>query len=265
MRCSSPAGAVVLAVTLLAALACAAFSLAGLLTPILAAASLLPLFLVIAIGVAVPASGVFARPILQGDPSRQELALTFDDGPDPLWTPPILDLLEARQQRATFFVIGERAERHPELLRDIVLRGHEIANHTWSHSYLTVFMRPSSLALQLERTNSVILRATGTRPKWFRAPVGLLSPRIPRASRIAGLRIVSWTATARDGTGHTTVPQALARLERALLPGAILVLHDGRIDRTAEPIAPTVVKLLLDQIEAKGLRSVTLSELCDGA
>lgn len=266
MRYSSPIGPIALIAALLTVAACAVMSLIGLLTPPLAAASVLPLFLVIGVGVASPASGVFARCVLGVNSDRHELALTFDDGPDPLWTPLILDLLERRQQRATFFVIGERAEQHPELLRDIVKRGHEVANHSWSHSYLTAFTPPDSLARQLERTNSLIVNVTGIRPRWFRPPVGLLSPRISRAARIAGLQLVSWTATARDGVERTTVAEALGRLERAVAPGAILVLHDGRMKDSAEPVEPIarmVVSALLDRMEAKRLRSVTLSQLCE--
>ena len=221
------------------------------------------LLAVVGAGVALPASGVFARPVLHARTGRHEVALTFDDGPDPRWTTPVLDLLDARQQRATFFVIGARAERHPELLREITRRGHEVANHSWFHSYLTVFKSPRTLARELERTNSVVCAATGTRPRWFRTPVGLLSPRIPEAARLAGLELVSWSTNARDGVARTTVAQALKRLEGGLVPGAILVLHDARLNGLEAPVAHAVLTLLLDRMDAKGLRSVTLSELCE--
>ncbi len=216
----------------------------------------------IGIGAIAQGSGVFARPVMSVRTTRRELALTFDDGPDPRWTPPLLDLLEAHGQRGTFFVIGARAEQHAALLADMSRRGHEIANHTWSHALYTACIPPRRLAQELERANVLIERATGARPTWFRAPVGILSPRIAAAVRLAGLRLVAWTASARDGVRFTTVPAAFARLEKSIVPGAVLVLHDAARDGDREPIARELLLMVLDRMEAEGLRSVTLSELC---
>ena len=233
--------------------------MAPLLVPTLA---LLALVAIIAIGIGVPASGIFASPVLRGHTTRARVALTFDDGPHRRFTPAILDLLESRGHRGTFFVIGARAEQHEALLADLVRRGHEVANHTWRHSYTTNLMAPPALAAELERTNALVQRVTGVRPRWFRPPVGLLSPRIERAARLAHLELVAWTATARDGVRATTVDDAFARLERALAPGAILVLHDARLSGDDEPIARAVLARLLDVMDARGLKSVTLTECC---
>ena len=248
-----------------AAIAWAAFglglSVGGAIRPLLALAMCSPLLVTIVVGVCLPVSGVFGRPYYRGVSGRRELALTFDDGPDPRWTPSLLDLLDLNHQRATFFVIGERADKYPELLQDMVRRGHEIANHTWSHSYRTPFMSPETLAAELVRTNTVVERATGQRPRWFRPPVGLLSPRVVLGAERAGLDIVCWSATARDGTERTSANDAFVRLEPALAPGAILVLHDARFKGDSEPTAARVVSRLLHRMDAVGLRSVTLSEL----
>lgn len=241
---------------------CAGLAALGALQPRFALLALLPALVVIGVGVAFPVSGVFARPLHRGVSGRREIALTFDDGPDARWTPAILDLLDARNQRATFFVIGQRAAVEPELLREIARRGHELANHTWSHSYLTPFMRPGALADELRRTNAVIQSATGRSPRWFRPPVGLLSPRVVVGVNRVGLDTVCWTATARDGVARTTVEDGLSRLAPALAPGAILVLHDARITGDDEPAARQILTVLLDRMDALGLRSVTLSELC---
>jgi peptidoglycan/xylan/chitin deacetylase (PgdA/CDA1 family) len=144
----------------------------------------------------------------------------------------------------------------------MVRRGHEIANHTWSHSFFTPFMPPRALAGELARTNAVIEGATGRTPRWFRPPVGLMSPRVARGAELAGLDIACWSATARDGVARTTAAVALQRLESGLEPGAILVLHDARLAGDREPLALRVVATLLDRMDARGLRSVTLSELC---
>jgi peptidoglycan/xylan/chitin deacetylase (PgdA/CDA1 family) len=262
VRLASPIGSVVLRTVLLAAAACVGTALAGITPTAPAVVAIAALALTIGVGVCLPSSGVFARPVIRARTGRRELALTFDDGPDPRWTPPLLEMLAARGQRATFFVVGERAERHAGLLSEMASRGHEIANHTWAHSLGTMFVAPRRLARDLERVNSLVERSTGVRPRWFRAPVGLLSPRIPIAAQLAKLRLVSWTASARDGVRSATVAGAFGRLDKAMVPGAILVLHDGTMRGDREPIARELLELLLDRMEVLGLRSVTLSELC---
>lgn len=264
---SSYLGAIAFHVSIAIAAFSAGLAVAGALRPALALVAVLPLITVLALGVAFPITGVFTRARHRGTSGRREIALTFDDGPDPRWTPPLLDLLDAHGQRATFFVIGARAEAHTELLQDIARRGHEIANHTWSHSYLTPFLSPRRLTSELNQTNAVIEQLTGQRPRWFRPPVGLLSPRVVSGADHANVEIVCWSATARDGTRHTSINEAYDRLERALTPGAILVLHDARVndarfdDGHEEPIAIRVVSRLLERMAALDLRSVTLSEL----
>lgn len=215
----------------------------------------------VAAGVAWQGSGIFARPLLSVDTGRPELALTFDDGPDPRFTPAVLELLAARGQRATFFVIGERAAAHPGLLRAIARGGHALGNHSFAHAYATPFRSPARLAEELRRTSALIEDALGARPRWFRPPVGLLSPRVAAAARIAELELVGWTASARDGVASRTVPAALERLAPHLRPGAILTLHDGALGSRATSIARPLLEALLDRMEARGLRSVTLDAL----
>lgn len=213
-------------------------------------------------GVFVGGSGLFARPILAVAPqrARDRLALTFDDGPDARHTRAVLDLLEARGHRATFFVIGRRAETLPEVVAEIVRRGHALGNHSWTHAYTTPFQHPRALAADLARAQELMARA-GARVRFFRPPVGLLSPRVADAARRIGLTIVGWTANARDGRAATTAEQASSRLLAAARPGAILVLHDAVERGGREPIAAAALPSLLDGLAARGLRSVTLDEL----
>jgi peptidoglycan/xylan/chitin deacetylase (PgdA/CDA1 family) len=262
VRLASRFGSIVLIAIALLSIALSGAAFAGAVSARVAIAAAAILAVMIGIGVIAPGSGIFARPVLSVRTARRELALTFDDGPDPRWTPPLLDLLEAHGQRGTFFVIGARAEQHTALLADMTRRGHEIANHTWAHALYTACIPPRRLAQELERTNVLIERATGVRPAWFRPPVGLLSPRIAPAVRLAGLRLVTWTASARDGVRFTTVPAAFARLKPSIVPGAVLVLHDAARDGDREPIARELLRVVLDRMESEGLRSVTLSELC---
>lgn len=225
------------------------------------AASLLFLVLVIALGVVWPGSGVFARPILGVTTPYPELALTFDDGPDPEGTRAVMDLLEAGGHRATFFAIGENLRRHPELAAEIVKRGHSLANHSLLHSPVTNLRSPRKLATELKDTGALITKAGGRPSPFFRPPVGLLSPRIARAAHLGKLNLVAWTASARDGVAARTVEEGMARLAPALNPGAILVLHDGARDEGRVPIAPRLLELLVPRLSALGLQSVTLERL----
>ena len=218
-------------------------------------AALLLLLGVIAAGVFLQGSGVFARPLQSVATSRPRVAVTIDDGPDPGSTRALLDALDAKGHRATFFVIGERAARHPELLAEMARRGHAVENHSLRHSWLTTFTPAPRLAAEIERTSALIVSATGRAPRWFRPPVGLLSPRVAHAVRLAGLQLVGWTATARDGVDSTSAERSLALLQRGLAPGAILVVHDAR------PGGAALLLRLLDLLDARKLRSVTLDEL----
>jgi len=228
---------------------------------LLVAVTLVGLLGTIALGVFFAQLGLFARPIVGARVDAGVVALTFDDGPEPRSTRAVLDLLEAHGQRGTFFVIGRRAEPARELLVEIVRRGHAVANHSFEHSHATPFLAPRTLAADLERAEALLAGVRGAPGRWFRAPVGIVSPRVAAAARLAGLELVSWTASAKDGTRRATVASGLRRLVRALRPGAILVLHDGAERGDREPIAPVLLEALLVEMKARGLRSVTLDEL----
>jgi peptidoglycan/xylan/chitin deacetylase (PgdA/CDA1 family) len=226
-----------------------------------APAALLVAFASLVAGVFWNGAGLFARPILAGR-GDGKIALTFDDGPDPVETRKVMDALEAGGHRGTFFVIGARAEAHPDLLTELARRGHLVANHSYHHAYTTAFAPPARLAEELESAQALIARATGKAPRWFRPPVGILSPRVVEAARRSRLELVGWSANARDGVA-TTVEEAAARLTRALRPGAILVLHDCIERGGRAPIAADVVERLSVEMERRGLKSVTLDELLD--
>jgi len=225
------------------------------------ALALLAIVVVAGVGVAFLGSGVFARPILAGRGDRPLVALTFDDGPDDGETRRVMDLLEARGHRGTFFVIGRRVVETPELVAEIARRGHGLGNHSFAHSYALTFRSPEKTAAELVAAGEAIERIAGVRTRWFRPPVGLLSPPLADGARRAGVELVGWSATARDGAAGARVEPAAARLVRGLRPGAILVLHDGADRGARRPIAAAVLGRVLDAMDARGLRSVTLDEL----
>src|SRR5262249_37678292 len=136
--------------------------------------------------------------------------------------------------------------------------------HSYHHAYTTPFRSPARLADELDATQKLIAQTTGKAPRWFRPPVGILSPRVVEAARRAKLELVGWSANARDGV-RTAVEEAAARLVRALRPGAILVLHDAVERGQRAPIAAQVVERIADEMRRRNLKSVTLDELLDGA
>jgi peptidoglycan/xylan/chitin deacetylase (PgdA/CDA1 family) len=207
-------------------------------------------------------TGLFALPILgvRRKTAKDRLALTFDDGPDPESTREVLNLLDAGGHRATFFVIGRRAEQQPELLREIVARGHRLGNHSFAHAHRTAAMPVAELVADLTRAGRLLDEVSPVKVRWFRPPAGVLSPRVTLAAERLGLHLVGWTRSARDGIS-ISVDRATARLASALRPGAILVLHDGAEQPHRRPIAASVLRRLLPLLEARGLRSVTLDEL----
>ena len=153
------------------------------------------------------------------------IALTFDDGPDPVDTPKLLDLLREKNVKATFFVVGKRADQHPEIVRRASDEGHLIANHTWSHYPLFCFLTPSRLRAEIERGTESIRRSCGLRPRLFRSPVGLRHPLLRSYLKSAGLEYVSWTIRTRD-TFITDSAVLAQRILNQAASGDIILLHD---------------------------------------
>ena len=192
-----------------------------------------------------------------------EVAFTFDDGPDPEITPQILALLARHGAQATFFVVGSRAEQHPDLVRRILAEGHAVGSHTYSHSNAFHFGSPNRQRDDVERGITVVHAITGSAPRLFRPPQGLRTPLLRDALRThPELVCVTWTERGLDAMGRQA-PAITRRLTPAVRPGAILTLHDGAglggtLDRT-----PTVEALdeLLALAKRRGLRCVSLARL----
>jgi peptidoglycan/xylan/chitin deacetylase (PgdA/CDA1 family) len=159
-----------------------------------------------------------------GSPTRREVLLTFDDGPDPESTPKVLDILRREKVPAVFFLVGRWVARYPDLVRREVADGHALGNHTWHHAYLTR-MEPDCMRAQIRATRNAIRAVAGIDTPWFRPPGGHYDPEVVRACREMGQVIVLWSDTPGDWLRPT--PQAIeARGLRYLRPGAIILLHD---------------------------------------
>ena len=130
--------------------------------------------------------------------ARSEVALTFDDGPDPALTPRVLEILEAHRARATFFCIAEKAARHPEMVREIARRGHAIENHSHSHEHTFAFLLWRGLRRDLTAAQATLSGLTGRRPRFFRPPMGFRNPLLDPMLHELGLTHVTWTRRGYD-------------------------------------------------------------------
>ena len=193
--------------------------------------------------------------------ARNEVALTFDDGPNPEITPRVLDILEAHGARATFFCIAEKAARHPELAREIVRRGHAVENHSNAHEHTFAFLMFAGLRRDLSAAQSTIHALTGTSPRFFRPPMGFRNPLLDPVLHDMGLRLVSWTRRGYD-TNPRHVATVAERLENGLAAGDILLMHDGQAAPTASgtPVVLEVLPRLLERLQQHGLKPVTLPQ-----
>ena len=159
-------------------------------------------------------------------PSGRELWLTIDDGPDPVDTPEILDLLDAHGAKATFFMIGSKAQKYPELVRAVVARGHTIGNHTYSHP-LKDFWCAGRKRVQRELDDSLeVLKRAGADVHFFRSPVGIKNLFLKGCLSQRDLRCVAWTVRSGDtfASGKETV---IKRVLNNVKPGAIILMHEG--------------------------------------
>lgn len=159
--------------------------------------------------------------------TRKELWLTVDDGPTDD-TRAVLDLFDRHDVKATFFVKGTLAEQHPEHIREILARGHSLANHSQTHPAGSFWCSlPGRVAEEIDLCNRAIQSATGKTPRWFRAPVGIKNPAVHPALKRRNMRLIGWTARGFDAVIGDP-EQVLARILPNLRPGAIIVLHQGR-------------------------------------
>jgi peptidoglycan-N-acetylglucosamine deacetylase len=186
-------------------------------------------------------------------PGTRSVALTFDDGPDPTDTPKLLDILREKGVKATFFVIGKRADQHPEVVRRAWDEGHLIANHTWSHYPLFCFLTPRRLRAEIDRGSESIRRICGFRPRLFRSPVGLRHPLLAPYLEDAGLEYISWSIRTRDTlTGNSSL--LARRILSKAASGDIILLHDRLPGGTAAMLE--VLPRVIDELREHGFQFV---------
>ncbi|MGB4810860.1 MAG: polysaccharide deacetylase family protein [Methylophilaceae bacterium] len=191
--------------------------------------------------------------------ARNEIALTIDDGPDPVVTPQVLDILDQHAAKATFFCIGDKAARYPALCQEIVRRGHTVENHSQHHHYLFALLGARSLKHELQTAQNTLTSITGQCPLFFRAPAGIRNPFLDPVLATLGLKLATWSVR-----GFDTKTKDAERVKKTLLQhlraGAILLLHDGNAARTpsGNPVIIEVLPSILESATANQLRTVTL-------
>lgn len=190
--------------------------------------------------------------------SESHVYLTFDDGPDPQWTPPILDALAAAGMRATFFVIGSQARSHPDLIRRTSAAGHEIANHTLDHRH--PWMMSATTARQQVRDCATTLGGIlGYPPRFYRAPHGRNRPCMNEEAELCGETSVNWDLSAIDWGPFGTAQRIAARLQH-VSPGDIVLMHDGRNRHNRPDELLRVLPGFLEDLQRRRMRSMPLGK-----
>lgn len=210
-----------------------------------------------------PASQLFGRTLVSGD-DPNELALTYDDGPNDRSTPELLEVLNRYGVRATFFLIGKFVRQQPELVRELHAAGHLVGNHTMSHPFLA--NKPLGfIRREIAECNALLEDTLGSRVRYFRAPFGARRPAVLRCARELGLEPVQWNVQGNDWEPIGTAG-ILRRLERGLQGarkkgrGSNVLLHDGFDQSMGWDRSDSVraTQLLLDRTRGNGMRTVTV-------
>lgn len=157
--------------------------------------------------------------------SGKKVAITFDDGPSEN-TLKILDLLDKYEAKCGFFCIGKRIEERPEVLREIVSRGHMVGNHTFSHTRKMGFLSSRKVLEEIQRCDEIVEKTTGLKMKLFRPPFGIINPKTQRALQQSGHEVIGWRVRSYDAIVNS--PElVLKRITRKIRPGDVILLHDN--------------------------------------
>jgi peptidoglycan/xylan/chitin deacetylase (PgdA/CDA1 family) len=200
---------------------------------------------------AEPASNAYDGPLgTRNHTGDDSVALTFDDGPSPEWTPKVLDMLRERGIKATFCVIGAYAEAYPELVADIAREGHTLCNHSWYHEFDLGTWSEDEIRANLQRTNDAILKAApGAEIEYFRHPGGQWTDRAIAVAAELGMESLHWAVDPSDWDNETTEKQIKDHVLDKTGPGAIILLHDGASNQKDMCGA---LESILDEFERRG-------------
>lgn len=193
-----------------------------------------------------------------------KIALTFDDGPSPVWTPLILDELQKHRAKATFFVIGHHVKSYPEVARRIVREGHVIANHGYAHSVI-LYYTPAEIEEEIKYTEQVIKETTGQLTRFYRPPKAWLISPLQKKIKSLGYDVILWSLNSKDWTPFFDAQGWVHQVSQKIKPGDIILLHDsgnifsaegGDRSQTCEAVSH-----LVPALRKRGFEFVTVEEL----
>lgn len=209
----------------------------------------------------LPENNIYGQVFCQGNPENKVVALTFDDGPYPPYTDQILDILKEDDVKATFFIVGKNAAMHPEIVRRIVMEGHQIGNHTYHHIDLLKANR-RTVTDELAGTNDLLFSITGIKPHIVRPPHGFRDPVVLEVMAELGLKVVEWSVMSRDWT-NPGVEEIVNRTLDRITNGSVVLLHDGDGIKSQASRAQTVAatRLIIQQLKTKGYTFVTVDDI----
>ncbi|OME23826.1 polysaccharide deacetylase family protein [Paenibacillus odorifer] len=207
-------------------------------------------------------SRIFGYRVFRKGTGRNEFALTFDDGPDPRFTPLLLELLKRYDAKATFFVVGSNAERYPDLIQRIHDEGHLIGIHNYVHK-TNWLMRPATVRQQIQRTNDIIYNIIGERSTYYRPPWGIVN--LFDISKRRQVEIVLWSAMFGDWREKLGAEKLTEKMLARLNPGEVMLLHDSGTTLGADADAPgnmlVALEQTLEEARKRGLRSIRIDEM----
>ncbi|QQE76489.1 polysaccharide deacetylase family protein [Brevibacillus composti] len=199
------------------------------------------------------------EPIHRIDTPHKVVALTFDDGPDPTYTPMILEVLHRNRVPATFFVLGSQADKYPKIMAWIHKAGHEIGNHGYHHNDLNK-LTEQEIYEEIKLGEKSILKSTGVLAEYYRPPGGVMTHDVMSAVQSSGYDIIHWSIDPRDWSLARTASHIAKSVKTSISPGDIILFHDGGLNQRQTVAA---LQELITDLRSQGYRFVTISQLLD--
>jgi peptidoglycan/xylan/chitin deacetylase (PgdA/CDA1 family) len=199
-------------------------------------------------------SGLYIQALCSGSADTKKVSITFDDGPDKIITPQVLDLLKQHDIKAGFFLVGKNIEGNEEIVKRMINEGHIIGNHSYSHKKYFGFLGTGKVKEDLQKNEALIERVTGKRVAFFRPPFGVSNPNIARAARLLDYTVLGWSIRSFDTVSRNN-DKTIKRVFRRLKPGGMILFHDNN-----ERILP-ILKTLIEKISLSGYEIVSPEEL----
>lgn len=198
-------------------------------------------------------SSFYLKSLCRGSRSSMSVAITFDDGVDPLMTPKVLDVLRSHNAKATFFIIGKKACQYPEIVKQIANEGHAIGSHSYYHQGYFPMKSTAAMCKEIQMCSQILESITEVEVQLFRPPFGVTNPMVRRAVRQSGLTSIGWSIRSLDTMGGNK-SRIFDRVTSKLKSGSIILLHDNLEG------ADTLLDAILTEVHKKGFKTVTINE-----